>query len=159
MRRRMIARCVTVSSLLVLGFPARPLIAQAVAASATPVRPVELAGLYRIENPSVDSASVIRFLRLFPDGRSRLESVRINAAGAEVRARVTVGLFHRRAWRLNAPSVGAATQLCFELKTIEKCTAFHKEMPSGDLLLFAPEANWGSPSLTLRRQGSSSSIP
>jgi hypothetical protein len=159
MRRQMIARCIAAFSFLAFCLPAYSLHAQAANASASPVRPSELAGLYRMDTPSPDASSVIRFLRLFADGRSRLEFVRIDVAGGEIRAHATVGPFHRHAWRLKAPGAGAATQLCFELETTESCTAFHKEMPSGDLLLFAPEANWGSPTLVLRRQGSGSSIP
>jgi hypothetical protein len=159
MRRQVIARSVAVCSFLVFGLSGNSLIAQVVTASGASVRPPELAGLYRIETPSLGSASVIRFLRLFADGRSRLESIRIDVTGAKVRTETTVGPFQRHPWRLKAPSAGAATQLCFELKITESCTAFHKEMPSGDLLLFAPEANWGSPSLILRRQGPGSPIP
>ena len=159
MRRQGIARSVASSAFLVLGLSGHSLIAQVVTASAVALRPPELAGLYRMETPSVDSASVIRFLRLFADGRSRLESIRIDVTGARVRAETTVGPFQRHPWRLKAPSAGAATQLCFELKVTESCTAFHMEMPSGDLLLFASEANWGSPSLILHRQGRASPIP
>jgi hypothetical protein len=159
MRRHVIGRSVAVSAFLVLGLSGHSLIAQVVTASAATLRPPELAGLYRMETPSLDSASVIRFLRLFADGRSRLESIRIDVTGAKVRAETTVGPFQRHPWRLNVPSTGAATQLCFELTITESCTAFHMEMPSGDLLLFAPEANWGSPSLILHRQGPGSPIP
>ena len=153
MRRQVIARCVAVSSFLAIGFPVHSLIAQSATTSIATQRPPEFAGRYRIDSPSAEPASMIRFIRLFSDGRSRLESVRIDATGPEVRARVTVGPFHRHAWTIKESRAGTPTQLCLELEATESCMAFHMEMPSGNLLLFAPEANWGSPSLILRRQG------
>lgn len=150
--RHQVARCLVACLAFVFVFPLRSANAQAATASTTEVRPSELAGLYRMITPSTDSTSVIRFLRLFADGRSRLESVRIDANQAPVRARVEVEAFHRRPWGLKTRSATAAPQLCFEMRTIESCTAFHREGPGGDLLLFAPGANWGSPTLILRRQ-------
>lgn len=147
-----VTRYLFACSAFVLVAPFRSAEAQAATASATTVRPSELAGLYRMVTPSTDSTSVIRFLRLFADGRSRLESVRIDANRAPVRARVEVGGFHRRPWGLKTASATAAPKLCFEMRAAESCTAFHREMPGGDLLLFAPGANWGSPTLILRRQ-------
>jgi hypothetical protein len=126
--------------------------AQAVSVSAAPVRPANLAGLYRVETPSIDSTSVITFLRLYTDGRNRLESVHIDASGATVGARVEVGQFHRHPWRTKALAPGASPQLCFEINRAESCAAFHMEGPHGDLLLFAPEALWGKPTWVLRRQ-------
>lgn len=149
---RQFARCLVACTAVVLAFPVRSANAQAAIASATMLRPAELAGLYRMVTPSTDSTSVIHFLRLFPDGRSRMESVRIDASRAPVRARVEVQTFHRRPWGLKTSSASAAPQLCFEMRTAEACTAFHREMPRGDLHLFAPGAHWGSPTLILRRQ-------
>jgi hypothetical protein len=158
MNRQVIARCVAVFSFLAVGFPVHLSMAQSVTPALAKTRPPELAGRYRVDSPSSDAASTIRFIKLFSDGRSRLEFVRIDATGPQVLARVTAGPFHRHPWTLKQRGAGTPTQLCFELEAAESCMAFHLEMPSGDLLLFAPEANWGSPSLRLRRQGPVSSF-
>jgi hypothetical protein len=125
--------------------------AKAVSVSA-PVRPAGLAGLYRVATPAMDSSSVITFLRLLPDGRSRLESLHIDTSAGIVRARVEVGAFHRNPWRTKVAAPGASPQLCFEMTKGQSCAAFHMEGSRGDLLLFAPEALWGEPTLVLRRQ-------
>jgi len=126
--------------------------AQAVSVSATRANLPELASLYRLETPAAIAPSAIRFLRLLPDGRSRIETVRVDLAAESVRATVSVESFSRRPWRLKTLSPGASPQLCFELGKTESCSAFHMEMPRGDLLLFSSAANWGAPTLILRRE-------
>ena len=156
MRPSLIAHGLFVSSFVLATVAGRDGQAQTFNASGDPVRPAALAGLYRIEVPSTVSTSSIQFLRLFVDGRSRIELVRIDGTGRPVQARVLVGSFSEHPWRLKATSAEHGQQLCFEMDGSESCTAFHQEMPRGDLLLFAPDANWGSPTIILRRQGSDS---
>lgn len=138
-------------TVFVLAFPLAIAHAQAVSVS-TSRRPAGLAGLYRLETPANDSSSVITFLRLLPNGRSRIESLHIDASGTALRARVQVGPFSTHPWRTKLVTTGGSPQLCFEIRRAESCAAFHKQGPRGDLLLFAPEALWGEPTLVLRRQ-------
>ena len=125
--------------------------AQVVSASAPLTRSTDLVGLYRLERPSSIAPSTITFLRLLPDGRSRIETLHIDAAQT-VRATVKVERFNRRPWGLKTVSPGGSPQLCFDLQGTESCSSFHMEMPRRDLLLFAPDANWGAPTLILRRE-------
>jgi hypothetical protein len=131
---------------------ARPASAQVTPTTISSPRPLELAGLYRMESPMAPAMSEILFLRLFPNGRSRVESVVIDTKGESVRTSVKVGGFHRWPWRLKTLQPGASPYICFEIKEAESCTAFHQEGPRRDLLLFGPDAAWGSPTLILRRQ-------
>lgn len=150
--RIVVCRVAALMSGLFVASPMASARAQTVPVSAVPVRPATLSGLYRLETPSPDSRSIITFLRLLPDGRSRLELLRIDDVGPTVRAVVEVGPFHRHPWRTKALAPGASPQLCFEIKRAESCSAFHVEGPRGDILLFAPEALWGEPTWVLRRQ-------
>jgi len=125
--------------------------AQVVSASAPLTRSTDLAGLYRLERPSSIAPSTISFLRLLPDGHSRVETLHIDAAQS-VRATVKVGRFSSRLWGLKSVSPGASPKLCFDVQGTESCLAFHIEMPRRDLLLFAPDANWDEPTLILRRE-------
>ena len=152
MRRPLIDRCLRVLGLLLLVVGITKADAQLAMASKAPGRPTALSGLYRIEIPASGSVSVIRFIRLFPDGRNRIEAVQLDASGARLQAKVSVSPFHRNRWGLKEVSPERAPQLCFAINGADSCAAFHQEMPSGDLLLFAADANWGSPSLILRRQ-------
>lgn len=152
-------RFIAASSFLLLALPLHLAHTQVATASAASVRPADLAGLYRMETPSSNATSTVRYLRLFSDGRSRLESVRIDGTASPISARVEVGPIHQHPWRVKMLSPGAAPQLCFQMNATESCTAFHKEMPGGDLFLFAPDANWGSPTLILRREGSDRTSP
>jgi hypothetical protein len=156
MRRSSRTRFLAASSFLLLMLSGHIAHGQVANVSVTSSRPADLVGLYRIDNPVIDATSTIHYLRLMRDGRSRLESVRIDAAGVPIRASVEIGPFHRHPWSVKTLGEGASN-LCFERDAAESCMAFHQEMPRGDLLLFKPDANWGSPTLILRRQGSARS--
>lgn len=125
--------------------------AQVVSTSAPLTRSSDLSGLYRLERPSSIAPSSITFLRLLPDGRSRVETLHIDG-GQSVRASVKVGRFSSRPWGLKTVSPGASPQLCIDVQGTVSCLAFHTEMPRRDILLFAPGANWGEPTLILRRE-------
>ena len=125
--------------------------AQAVA-PAVSTNPPELAGLYRLEVPATVAPSTITFLRLLPNGRSRVETLHIDPHAARIRATVKVEPFSHRPWKLKEVSPGRSPQFCFALREVESCSAFHVEGPRSDLLLFGPNANWGSPTLILRRE-------
>ena len=117
--------------------------------------PVEMAGLYRVESPSAIAPRKIEFLRLLADGRARWETLEIDAANPTVKGKVTVGKFGEKRWHLKELRSGRAPQICYPEARGESCYAFHAETPRNDLLLFAPNANWGEPTIILRREGAS----
>lgn len=118
-------------------------------------RPMEMAGLYRVESPSSIAPQKIRFLRLLPDGRARWETLVIDGKSSTVKASVTVGEFSNRRWHLKNVGDGRAPHLCYPDIAGESCYAFHAETPRNDLLLFGPDANWGEPTIILRREQAS----
>ena len=100
----------------------------------------------------------MRPLRLLRDGRIRWETLVIDASSPDLRARVYAGGFRNGRWRLKSIGEGRAPVLCLPDDFGEICYAFHAQFPGNDLLLFGADANWGEPTLTLRRQTSSPSF-
>lgn len=124
------------------------------------VRPAELAGLYRMEVPDVARpgsrlrrpVTEVTFLRLLPDGRSRLENVTLADRAGSVTAAVEVGPIQRRLWDVRVPDAAgrpapALARLCFEHAGALQCERYERDADTGDVSLYAgPNAA----SLTLR---------
>jgi hypothetical protein len=112
----------------------------------------DLAGLYRIEVPGKVGESSIRYLRLLPDGRARVETVLVNTRGAAVNAQAKIGNYSKAGWALKTLEAGLSPQLCLALPEIRSCFGFHVEMPGANLPLYGPDALFGEPTIFLRRQ-------
>jgi hypothetical protein len=131
---------------------------------ATPIatRPAELAGLYRIETPERlrpsarlrPPAAEMTFLRLYADGRSRLENVTVRDVGGSARPEVQVAPTHRNAWDVRTPSeqdaAGRLDRLCVEWVGALACDRFERDDATGDVTLFAG-AGAGTAKLRLER--------
>ena len=123
-------------------------------------RPAELGGVYRLEAPEAVRPSArlrfpateVTFLRLLPDGRSRLENVTVRDREGAVVAAVEVGPLHRQRWEVRVPTpLGQAApqlaQLCVALGGELTCQRYERDAVTGDVTLFA---NASASSATLR---------
>jgi len=153
---------------LLLAATAAGTVALTVAARPAPratdaTRPAMLAGLYRMEAPErVRPAPRLRmpvtevtFLRLFPDGRSRLENLAVTDRAGAVAADVQVGAMHRHPWEVQTPSPSGApapalARLCLEVAGSVVCQRYERDAVTGDVTLFA-DATAGSAVLRLER--------
>ncbi len=136
----------------------------ALAAGARPARsaerPAELVGLYRMEAPEAVRPSArlrfpateVTFLRLMPNGQSRLENVTIADRAGTAAASVEVGPVQAQPWAVRVPSVGGRAaaplaQLCFQAAGALQCQRYERDDATGDLSLFAGAS---ASSVTLR---------
>ena len=123
-------------------------------------RPAELAGLYRMEVPEAVRpsgrlrfpATEVTFLRLLPDGRSRLENVTLADRGGTVAAAVEVGPVQAEPWEVRVPAAAgrpapALAQLCFRHAGEARCQRYERDAATGDVALYAGAT---AASLTLR---------
>jgi hypothetical protein len=99
-------------------------------------------------------AAEVTFLRLYADGRSRLENVRIRDVGGIARAELEVGPAHRAAWEVQTPNLpraaGRLERLCVEWAGRLSCDRYERDSATGDVTLFG-DASAGSARLRLER--------
>ncbi len=130
---------------------------------ATSERPAELAGVYRMEIPEASRPSArlrfprteVTFLRLLPDGRSRLENVTLVDEGGTIAARVEVGPTNGEPWRVRVPvaagrPASALAELCLTHAGAAQCQRYERDAETGDVSLYAG-ATAGSLVLRLER--------
>jgi len=121
-------------------------------------QPAEIAGLYWMVPPNVPSTRMLApgreftYLRLAPDGRSRLENVTVDARGERVAPNVEVGAWSTEKWRVQAASPSAGPQLCWQLGGGGPlaCSVFERDAQSGDITLYR-DGIGGKIDLVLRR--------
>lgn len=125
---------------------------------ATSEQPAEIAGLYWMVPPNVPSTRMLApgreftYLRLAPDGRSRLENVTVDARGERVAPNVEVGVWSTEKWRVQAASGGTGPMLCWQLGGGGPlaCSVFERDAASGDITLYRDRIG-GKIEVVLRR--------
>src|SRR5437868_5421454 len=75
-------------------------IAKPISAPSAGLSAPEIAGLYQMVDPRgvADPITTATFLRLLPDGRSRLEAVMVSDISGAITSRTEVGQYHRDPW-------------------------------------------------------------
>ena len=110
-----------------------------------------VAGLYQMLDPRgyADALDAATYLRLLPDGRSRLEGVLISDTNGAISARTVIRDFHRSPWIIRRTP--AAAELCFEVGRKLQCSQIERDPATGDLLLYDVARPRGHADLRLHR--------
>ena len=110
-----------------------------------------VAGLYQMLDPRgyADGLTAATYLRLLPDGRSRLEAVLVADGNGVISARTDVSEYHRSPWAIRRTTAGP--ELCFEVAGKTKCSQVERDLATGDLLLYDATRPRGHADLRLHR--------
>jgi beta-lactamase regulating signal transducer with metallopeptidase domain len=120
----------------------------------------EIVGLYLMVPPHVPSMKMLApgreftYLRLAPDGRSRMENVTVDASGDVIAPTVEVARWSTQNWKVIPATADTAAQLCWELGSRMLCGVYQRDPESGDITLYR-DAIGGKVELVLRRASSS----
>jgi hypothetical protein len=114
-----------------------------------------VAELYQMLDPRgyADGLTSATYLRLLPDGRSRLEAVLVSDTNGTISARTDVGEFHRSPWTIRRSA--ASPELCFEVAGKTHCSQVERDLGTADLLLYDATRPRGHADLRLHRVGQS----
>ncbi len=132
--------------------------AQAQSPSATNIRNPDagltvanISGLYQMVDPRgyADPLTAATYLRLLPDGRSRLEGVTVLDINGSIQSKVEVGSYHRNPWQLRDTSAGR--ELCFDVAGKSHCAQVERDLATNDLLLFDASRPRGHADLRLHK--------
>lgn len=102
----------------------------------------EIVGLYLMGNPAVPSMKMLApgreftYLRLAPDGRSRMENVTVDAGGDAVTPTVEVAPWSTQNWKVIPATGDTPAQLCWELGQRLICSVYQRDSQSGDITLY-----------------------
>jgi hypothetical protein len=112
-----------------------------------------IAGLYQMLDPRgyADPLAAAAYLRLLPDGRSRLEGVVVSDVNGSINSRTEIGSFHRTPWAISPTAAGP--ELCFDVAGKSHCEQIERDLATSDLLLYDPARPRGRPDLRLHRVG------
>ena len=115
-----------------------------------------IAGLYQMLDPRghADPFAAAAYLRLLPDGRSRLEGVIVTDVSGSISSRIDIGGFHRTPWAVR--STDAGPELCFDVAGKSQCAQIERDLATDDLLLYDRARPRGRPDLRLHRVGAPS---
>ena len=152
-RTRVLALAGTMLAITTVAFamPRPPL------AAAIGEQPVELAGLYLMVPPDMPSTKMLApgreftYLRLAPDGRSRMEQVMVDARGERVAPTVDVGPWSVEKWQVQPAANGTGAKLCWQAvgpKVL--CNVYARDAKSGDITIYSGVVG-GKVELVLRR--------
>ncbi len=85
---------------------------KAVSAPNAVLSATNIAGLYQMIDPRgyADPLAAAVYLRLLPDGRSRLEGIVVSDLNGSISSRTEIGSFHRTAWAVRQTPSGP--ELC-----------------------------------------------
>lgn len=110
-----------------------------------------IVGLYQMLDPRgyADPLAAATYLRLLPDGRSRLEGVIVSDLGGTISSTTEIGSYHRNPWTVRSTPAGA--ELCFDAGGKSKCAQIERDPVTGDLLLFDTARPRGHADLRLHR--------
>lgn len=110
-----------------------------------------IVGLYQMLDPRgyADPLAAATYLRLLPDGRSRLEGVIVSDLGGSIHSTTEIGSYHRNPWTVR--STPAGPELCFDAGGKSKCGQIERDPATGDLLLFDAARPRGRADLRLHR--------
>jgi hypothetical protein len=130
--------------------------AQSIKAVASPdagLSASNIAGLYQMLDPRgyADSLVAATYLRLFPDGRSRLEGVVVSDVNGSISSKTEIGNFHRTPWAVKQTSAGP--ELCFDVAGKSQCAQLERDPATNDLLLYDSTRPRGHADLRLHRLG------
>lgn len=112
-----------------------------------------IAGLYQMMDPRgyADPLAAAAYLRLLPDGRSRLESVVVSDANGTITSKTEIGKFHRTPWVVKQTAAGH--ELCFDVAGKSQCDQVERDPATNDLLLYDVTRPRGHADLRLHRVG------
>jgi len=112
-----------------------------------------IAGLYQMLDPRgyADPLAAAAFLRLLPDGRSRLEGVVVSDVNGSITSQTEIGRFHRTPWAVKQTQAGP--ELCFDVAGKSQCAQVERDPATSDLLLYDPARPRGHADLRLHRIG------
>jgi hypothetical protein len=115
----------------------------------------KIAGLYQMVDPRgyADPLAAAAYLRLLPDGRSRLEAIVVSDVSGSISSRTEIGDFHRTPWAVRQTQAGP--ELCFDVAGKSQCAQVERDLATSDLLLYDPARPRGHADLRLHRVGSS----
>lgn len=114
-----------------------------------------IAGLYQMIDPRgyADPLAAATYLRLLPDGRSRLEGVLVSDVGGSISSKTEIGGYHRNPWAIR--STAAGQELCFDVGGKSQCAQVERDLATSDLLLFDTARPRGHADLRLHQIGRS----
>ena len=112
-----------------------------------------IAGLYQMMDPRgyADPLAAAAYLRLLPDGRSRLESVVVSDKNGSINSQTEIGKFPRTPWVVKQTSAGH--ELCFDVAAKSQCAQVERDPATNDLLLYDATRPRGHADLRLHRVG------
>lgn len=116
-----------------------------------------IAGLYQMIDPRgyADPLAAATYLRLLPDGRSRLEAVVVADMNGSINSRTNIGSFHRTPWAIKLTPAGP--ELCFDVVAKSHCAQVERDLVTNDLLLYDAARPRGRADLRLHRVDAPSS--
>lgn len=119
----------------------------------------EIVGLYLMVAPDVPSVKMLApgreftYLRLAPDGRSRMENVMVDARGDVVTPTVEVVPWSTQNWKVIPATNDNPAQLCWQLGSRMLCNVHQRDPQSGDITIYRGAVD-GKVELVLRRASS-----
>jgi hypothetical protein len=127
--------------------------AHAVKAPDSGFTPAQIAGLYQMVDPRgyADVLTAVTYLRLLPDGRSRLEGVAVSDVNGAIAAHTEIAAYHRTPWAIKGSAAGP--ELCFDVAGKSQCEQVERDPATNDLLLFSTTRPRGHADLRLHRIG------
>jgi hypothetical protein len=113
-----------------------------------------IAGLYQMLDPRgyADPLSAATYLRLLPDGRSRLAGVHVSDVNGSISSQIEIGSYHRNPWMIRSSAAGP--ELCFDVAGKSQCAQVERDLATSDLLLYDAARPRGHADLRLHRVGS-----
>ena len=132
--------------------------AQAQTQSATNIRNPDagltvanISGLYQMVDPRgyADPLTAATYLRLLPDGRSRLEGVIVSDVNGSIQSKIEVASYHKNPWQLRDTPAGK--ELCFDVAGKSHCAQVENDLATNDLLLFDTSRPRGHADLRLHK--------
>jgi len=112
-----------------------------------------IAGLYQMLDPRgyADPLAAAAYLRLLPDGRSRVEGIVVSDVNGAINSQTEIGSFHRTPWAVKQTPAGP--ELCFDVAGKSQCAQVERDLATNDLLLYDPARPRGHADLRLYRIG------
>jgi hypothetical protein len=124
---------------------------QSVNAAPSDLTSGSVAGLYQMLDPRgyADALTAATYLRLLPDGRSRLEAIMVKDAGGSITSQTEIGTFHRTPWSVRQTPGGP--ELCFDAAGKSQCAQVERDAATNDLLLYSTTRPRGRADLRLHK--------
>jgi hypothetical protein len=134
----------------ILGSAVHGLAAQSVN-SPLSLNTANIAGLYQMLDPRgyADAFTAATYLRLLPDGRSRLEGVVVTDVNGSINSQSEIGAFHRTPWAVRETAAGP--ELCFDVAGKSQCAQVERDPATNDLLLYSTTRPRGHADLRLHK--------